>query len=124
MTNSILNRDHAMLINAFDVADSDTFADHTANASSYLPQWQATKSGILSYVPVALLGFFRLPETDPIFSKYSDPSAGLTSGHYELILGDTFGITGVPRPPGDHVSIRTQIMSPSSRKIPTYNKRA
>ncbi|KAG6821656.1 hypothetical protein H0H93_007631, partial [Arthromyces matolae] len=68
---------------------TDTFDDFTRNTSAKeqdIAFWKATGTGFLVDTIASHLGFIRLPSNDPIYKTNADPSAGPTSGHYELLI--------------------------------------
>lgn len=80
-------------------------------------------------------GWIRLPDNATIFRNISDPSAGPTSGHIELIFSVRYRLsrifvtltlcdkngfnsfTGLPFPGGHFFTILPEVVSPTSRKL-------
>jgi hypothetical protein len=74
------------MLNRYSTAPYNSFANHS-NLTAELPHWQATRQGPLADTNSNLVGWLRVPDNDPIFDKYHDPSTGPTSAHFELLFG-------------------------------------
>ena len=78
-------QDHPLVITQFEVSGTDTLdapVYNTTLAAEQFNQWNESHNGPLVSPPANLYGYFKLPETQ----QYPDPSAGPTSGNYELIF--------------------------------------
>ncbi|KAI0066577.1 aryl-alcohol oxidase-like protein [Artomyces pyxidatus] len=87
-------RDHTMTFNQWTVDTKETRDEISRD-----PEVGAAAQQLFGTKQTALaIGFFRIPETDPIWSKpgIQDTSAGLNTPQYELLLGD--GYVGVLQP--------------------------
>jgi choline dehydrogenase-like flavoprotein len=82
--------DHALLGNIFEINDNvtDTLQDYwnTTNLGTELARWSQNHTGPLTDTGNRQIGWLRLPETDPIFRKYQDPTFGTRSAHFELVF--------------------------------------
>lgn len=81
--------DHPLLTNSWFVNSSCTFDAPGRNATlaqSEFEEWNKTKMGPLVSTVIDHLGFLRLPKNASIFKEFIDPSAGPTSGHYEMVF--------------------------------------
>ncbi|KAI0344622.1 alcohol oxidase [Trametopsis cervina] len=110
--------DHSLLTHAWFANTNETLLDSisTSQIDANIAVWNKTHSGPLSNAPGNILGFFRVPPTDPIFKKIPDPSTGKTSSHYELIVLDGYLSPTAPvAPAGEFISILVQLMTPTSR---------
>ncbi|KAI0067079.1 aryl-alcohol oxidase-like protein [Artomyces pyxidatus] len=112
-------QDHPLLSSPFTVNSTATFDAISQNPSlvgDLLNQWETSKTGEFTLGPANQLGWLRLPSSSSIFKSVPDPSAGPTSGHYELIFTDGFVSFSVPSPAtGNYFSLFTNVVSPSSR---------
>jgi choline dehydrogenase-like flavoprotein len=111
--------DHHLVAGAFSVNTNLTIgsvlAPSTFNAE--LAQWNKTKQGPLSWTITNNLGWLRLPSNDSVLRSVGDPSAGPTSGHYELIWAPGFAIPGITPPAATNfMSIFMNVISPTSRQ--------
>lgn len=78
-----------MLASQFTVNAHDTLDNLSQNAtflSEELNLWETNRTGELVLSPTNLWGWLRLPSDSPVFDNFTDPSAGMTSSHYEFIL--------------------------------------
>ena len=78
-----------MVTSSFTVNSTDTLDELVLNATfaqNQLDLWLKNRSGELGGAPSNQIGWFRLPQNASVFSSQSDPSAGSTSGHYEVIF--------------------------------------
>ncbi|KAI0041583.1 GMC oxidoreductase [Auriscalpium vulgare] len=114
-------QDHALLSSPFTVNTTaqttfDAIGQNATFAGELLSQWQSSRTGEFVLGPANQLGWLRLPSNASIFDNTTDPSAGPTSGHYELIFTDGFVSFAVPSPSsGQFFSLFTNVVSPSSR---------
>ncbi|KAG6916145.1 hypothetical protein DXG01_008296 [Tephrocybe rancida] len=109
--------DHSLLGNGFLVNSTETFDDFTRDpsiAAKDIEVWKTTGKGFLVDTIANHFGFIRLPKTDPIFKTNADPSAGLRSAHYELLIANSLALIDSP-PTGNFLGIATVVLTPSSR---------
>lgn len=101
--------DHPFVPNVWSVNSNDTFQRHTAAAvlPAELALWNATGAGPLSWTLMNHVAWLRLPENDPIFKNYTDPSNGPTSAHHELLFSVRM-FTTPHLSPGSSPSRRTE----------------
>jgi choline dehydrogenase-like flavoprotein len=82
--------DHALLVNTFEVSPnvSDTLQDwlEPTALNAELALWSQNHTGPLADFGARQIAWLRLPQTDPIFKKYRDPTPGPLSAHYEVIF--------------------------------------
>jgi choline dehydrogenase-like flavoprotein len=101
-------QDHALITNVYSVNDSfvtlDVIAENAAFNTQSLSQWQSTHTGPLTLNACSQLGWFRNPTKYTNVGTITDPSAGPTSGHFELIFTDAFVSFGGEAPPSPCVS--------------------
>ncbi|KAF8665692.1 hypothetical protein AX16_000145 [Volvariella volvacea WC 439] len=94
----------------------DGFFRTPSITDDYLEEWQTSRTGPLSNTVTNSLGWFRLPDDHPIFNTVTDPSSGPGASHYEFLFLNTFFLPGESTPPtGDHFSLLTALISPTSR---------
>lgn len=94
----------------------DNLTTDTSFLSSQLAAWENNRTGELVLGPSSQFGWLRLPSNATIFSNASDPSAGPSSAHYELIFTDKFFLNTEAQPSsGNFFSIVLGVVSPSSR---------
>ena len=82
-------QDHVFLPVSWTVSSNDTLDDIRYNvslAAELLEQWNTTRTGIFADGPNNVFGWLRIPDNSSIFSNATDPSAGSTSAHFELIF--------------------------------------
>ncbi|KAI0687622.1 alcohol oxidase [Cytidiella melzeri] len=95
--------------NTLDNLNDPTFA------AEELALWQKNHTGELGLPTGNQNGWLRLPANSTIFKNTTDPSAGPSSAHFELILDDAFiGFSGA-FPAGNFFTGFTVVVSPSSR---------
>jgi choline dehydrogenase-like flavoprotein len=81
-------QDHPFVLSSFTVNSTDTLdvlSDPTV-AAQQLALWQTNRTGLLGNPTGNQLAWLRLQPNNSIFQTTPDPSAGPTSGQYELIL--------------------------------------
>ncbi|KAI0062569.1 aryl-alcohol oxidase-like protein [Artomyces pyxidatus] len=112
-------QDHPLVANQWFVNANNTLDDISRNATlanELLEQWRATKTGQYADGPANQIAWLRLPPDPAVFGGFGDPSAGPTSSHIELLLGNSFASFLEPPPPnGSYISVSTNVVSPSSR---------
>lgn len=83
-------QDHPFVPFQWSVTNNKTFDFLSQNQTAFLDElenYKETKSGLFANNAIANnVGFFRLPNSSSILSKYEDPSPGGHSAHYELIF--------------------------------------
>lgn len=108
--------DHSFVQLSFQVATNDTFDDTNRDpvvADAQLRRWNTTGTGPLVDPVFSQIGWFRLPDDDPIFTNFTDPSRG-RAPHFEFLFAD--GLLGLPLPPTGHFfSLIAAFVSPLSR---------
>lgn len=90
-----ISQDHPLLTSVWTVSSNDTLDELNRNAtlqSEALNEWLANRTGPDVLSAGSQWGWLRLPDNSSIFENTTDPSAGPTSGHYELIF--TVSISG------------------------------
>ncbi|KAI0320623.1 alcohol oxidase [Amylostereum chailletii] len=112
-------QDHVLLSSPYKVNSTDTFdriSQNSTFAASLVAQWEKTHTGELVLASAGQLGWLRIPSNASIYASQSDPSAGKTSGHYELIFTNGFvSFTAAPPTTGNYFSLFTNIVSPAAR---------
>jgi hypothetical protein len=78
--------DHVQLANLYNSNSNDTWNGHLAVLNEEIGGWLATHHGAISNTVSDLIGWFKLPSTDPVLREHGDPSTGPTSAHFELIF--------------------------------------
>ena len=68
------------------VSTLDALRENATFAANQLAQWENNQTGEYALPSSNQFGWLRLPENASIFQTVQDPSAGPTSGHYELIF--------------------------------------
>ncbi|KAI0043720.1 GMC oxidoreductase [Auriscalpium vulgare] len=112
-------QDHPLLANQWSVNSTSTLDDISRNATlaeSLLVQWEQTKTGQFVDVGGNQFAWLRLPANSTALGGHADPSAGKTSAHMELFIGNTFASFIDPAPAtGNFISVITGVSSPISR---------
>ena len=113
--------DHVFLWNPWQVNNNDTF--DTYLSAEHFPQnmqeWNETNphKGPLSWTVAGnQMAWLRLPKNDEIIRTYGDPSVGPTSAHFQIIWTNGWANGGVAKPPGNWMTITTNLISPTSRR--------
>ncbi|KAI0061458.1 aryl-alcohol-oxidase from pleurotus Eryingii [Artomyces pyxidatus] len=113
--------DHTIIFNKWLVNTTETWdqiSRDPAIGAAAQQQFGEHHNGPLSNAMAQTVGFFRLPDTDPIWSNpdIADPSAGPNSAHYELLVGDGFvGVIDAVPDVGNFVTVATVNLAPRSR---------
>jgi len=68
------------------VTTLDPLRENATYAANQLAQWENNHTGEYALGAANQLGWLRLPTNASIFQNVSDPSAGPTSAHFELIF--------------------------------------
>lgn len=119
--------DHPLVANPFVVSGtqtSDSIFENSTRLAADIQAWNSSypHEGPLVDGLTTLLGWLRLPENDPIFETYPDPSAGPHSSHYELIFANGFAMPGSASPStGNYMTIFSNVISPIARGSVTLN---
>ena len=82
-------QDHPLLTTNFRVSSNDTLDNLGANATfaaEQLSLWTNNRTGDFTLGACNQWAWGRLPSSDSIFETVSDPSAGSTAPHYQLIF--------------------------------------
>ncbi|KAI0720530.1 alcohol oxidase [Cerioporus squamosus] len=114
-------QDHPYLRVSWLVNSTDTLDNIQRNATlaaAVLAKWRANGTGPLGLGGGNQRGFLRINDSDAFFASLgtSDPSAGPTSAHYELITRNGFGSTRQALPAEGHFfSFTIAVISPSAR---------
>jgi choline dehydrogenase-like flavoprotein len=82
--------DHVLLGNVFEINPnvSDTIQDYLDPSvlNTERAQWLKNHTGPLTILGGRQIAWLRLPDTNPIFKTYKDPTPGPRSAHYEVIF--------------------------------------
>lgn len=87
-------QDHPLLTTNYAVSSTDTLDQLISNATlqgDQLSQWLESQTGDFTLGACNQWAWGRLPSSDPIFQTVTDPSAGPTSPHYQLIFSVSLG---------------------------------
>ncbi|KAJ6494581.1 alcohol oxidase [Mycena sanguinolenta] len=106
--------DHSLLFLQFLVNSTATWDTTTRNATlatEEFTEWDTSRTGPLVDNPLSHMGWLRLNSSQ--LTGYTDPSAGPTSAHYELIFCN--GMLPPPPATGNFMSILPVVVSPASR---------
>ncbi|KAF9465127.1 aryl-alcohol oxidase-like protein [Collybia nuda] len=95
--------------NTFDSIDRDPAASAAAETL-----WNTTHTGTLTTSLTTQIGFFRFPNTHPIFNGMEDPASGPTTPHYEFIFSNGW-ILGETPPTDNYFTISFAAVQPTSR---------
>ncbi|KAI0033001.1 alcohol oxidase [Vararia minispora EC-137] len=120
-------QDHSLITNSYYVNESaytlDVIGFNASYNSEVLAEWQENKTGPLTLNACNQLGWFRNPEQYTTVDDIPDPSAGPTSGHYELIFTDAFvSFSGEAAPTsGKFFTVFSNVVSPAGRGSVTLN---
>lgn len=113
-----MSQDHPVVTNQWIVNSTNTLDVMRTNTTFVAEQqalWNSSRAGLLSLAPSSQVGWLRLPSNSSIFHNTTDPSAGPTSAHYELIFTDGFVSFVSEYPGGNFFTVLTVVVSPSSR---------
>ncbi|KAM5534951.1 hypothetical protein V8D89_011324 [Ganoderma adspersum] len=119
--------DHAFLGSSWFVNSNNTFDNLRRNstlAAEALALWQINGTGPLVLSTSSQFGWLRVPEAADFFQSFgmSDPSAGSTSAHFELIPINGFVSKILALPADGHFfSIIAAVISPTARGNVTVN---
>ena len=81
--------DQPFVANTWLVNSTNTFETAFRNATlaqEQVRQWNETRTGPYAGSSFNIAGWLRLPNNAHIFQKFTDPSAGPNTGHYEFII--------------------------------------
>ncbi|KAI0046899.1 GMC oxidoreductase, partial [Auriscalpium vulgare] len=108
-------QDHPVLRNVFTVNSSvptnDDLVRNASQLAASLAEWEADRKGPYASTSAEQVGWLRV--SDDVLRDVGDVSAGPGAPHFELILVD--GYSGVTTATGRYFTIRTAVVSPSSR---------
>ncbi|SJL13090.1 uncharacterized protein ARMOST_16527 [Armillaria ostoyae] len=112
-------QDHPLLPNQFYVNSEDTWEKASRNASiaaQQLQQYNETGQGPLVNTICNHIGWLRVPDNSSIWANATDPSAGPTVGHYELVFTNGFvgPIQSLPDT-GNFMTVISNLITPASR---------
>ncbi|KAJ7593889.1 aryl-alcohol oxidase precursor [Mycena floridula] len=109
--------EHPVVSNAWFVNSANTNDEIIRNITlqnELLDQWKESRTGPMVTNLMGFLGWFRLPETSPIFENFTDPAAGPNTGHFEYIVSN--GMTRLPAPAtGNFLGFSMVAVTPLSR---------
>ncbi|VDB96679.1 unnamed protein product [Peniophora sp. CBMAI 1063] len=113
-------QDHALITNVYSVKQGmftlDPVSQNATFAAEAITEWNQTRDNELVLNACNQLGWHRV--NDSLIQGKTDPSAGPTSGHYELIYTDAFvSFTDALTQPaqGGYFTIFANVVSPASR---------
>ena len=112
--------DHVLLGNAWQINTNQTFESYIAPdvLQQNIQEWNQTHQGPLSWTVANQMAWLRLPENDSIIQTYGDPSPGPTSAHYQFVWISGWVVPGFPKPEGGWMTVSTNLISPTSRRLP------
>ncbi|KAI0316820.1 alcohol oxidase [Amylostereum chailletii] len=112
-------QDHPLLTSPYTVTSNNTLDNLSLDAdyaAQQLNLWQTNRTGDLVLGACNQWGWGRLPSNAPIYKTVTDPSAGATSPHYQLIFTDAFvAFAGAGAPSGHYFTLFSNLYSPASR---------
>ncbi|KAF4579556.1 hypothetical protein EYR36_001374 [Pleurotus pulmonarius] len=114
-------QDHPFLPLQWEVNSNETYDQLSYQpelAAAALAEWNANHTGPYSNNPVMnLVGFLRVPDDNPLWQNYTDPSAGPNTPHYEIAFGNSFVTTSTQAFPtsGGFLTITPIVVTPTSR---------
>ncbi|KZV75707.1 GMC oxidoreductase [Peniophora sp. CONT] len=118
-------QDHALITNVYSVKDGmftlDPVSQNATFAANAIADWNSTRKNELVLNACNQVGWHRVNDS---LLEGKDPSAGPTSGHYELIYTDAFvSFTNAMTQPatGGYFTVFTNVVSPASRGSLTLN---
>lgn len=82
-------QDHALLLNTWEVNANFTWDDINRNTTLFEQEyalWNTSRNGTFTAGTTTQVAWLRLADNDTIFENFTDPAAGLTSGHYEFVF--------------------------------------
>ncbi|KAJ8509457.1 hypothetical protein ONZ45_g8377 [Pleurotus djamor] len=111
-------QDHALLPNQFYVNSTDTWEirRNLTIFNEQLAEYNTTGQGPLVNTVCNHMAWLRVPDNSSIWQGEPDPSAGPTSGHYELIFSNGFiGVVQDLPDEGNFFTITSNLVTPASR---------
>ncbi|KAJ8516164.1 hypothetical protein ONZ45_g6506 [Pleurotus djamor] len=111
-------QDHALLPNQFYVNSTDTWEArrNLTVLNEQMAEYNATGQGPLVNTICNHIGWLRIPDNSSAWQGEPDPSAGPTSGHYELVFSNGFvGIIQDTPDEGNFFTIISNLVTPASR---------
>ena len=111
--------DHLLLGNPWQVNNNQTIQSYIAPdvLSQNIQEWNRTHRGPLSWTIFNHMAWLRLPRNDSIIQAHGDPSPGPTSAHYQFLWSNEWLVIGLPGPEGNWITVLTNLISPTSRKV-------
>ncbi|PIL30033.1 hypothetical protein GSI_07945 [Ganoderma sinense ZZ0214-1] len=120
-------QDHPLLTTNFQVSSNDTLDNLTLNTTLQAEQlalWTNNRTGDFTLGACNQWAWQRLADDDPIFknSNVTDPSAGPTSPHFQLIFSDLYiAFGGGAFPNGHFLTLISNLYTPMARGSLTLN---
>nr|VWO96845.1 Alcohol oxidase [Ganoderma boninense] len=120
-------QDHPLLTTNFQVSSNDTLDNLSLNTTLQAEQlslWTTDRTGDFTLGACNQWAWQRLADDDPIFGKsnVTDPSAGLTSPHFQLIFSDLYiAFGGGAFPEGHFLTLISNLYTPMTRGSLTLN---
>ncbi|TBU34310.1 aryl-alcohol-oxidase from pleurotus Eryingii [Dichomitus squalens] len=118
-------QDHPLLTTNFQVSSNDTLDNLSLNTTFQAEQlalWTNNRTGDFTLGACNQWAWQRLADDDPIFKNVSDPSAGPTSPHFQLIFSDLFiAFSGGAFPSGHFLTLISNLYTPTTRGSLTLN---
>ncbi|TFK33877.1 aryl-alcohol-oxidase from pleurotus Eryingii [Crucibulum laeve] len=108
--------DHPIITLAWTVNSTQTYDDFNRNTTlqnQEIQRWKQTGQGVFVNGIAQHIGFVRVPDTSPIFSKVGDPAPGPGSPHFEIFLSNF--LLGTTPPTGNFLSISSIMLTPTAR---------
>lgn len=107
------------------VNSNQTWDEYLRNATIQaedLQEWKTKHQGLLAGASAGSVSYIRLSPDAPIFEVQPDPSAGLESGHVEMLYTNGFSRLGlIPFPDkGNFMTIEHVVVSSTSRKYSCF----
>ena len=81
--------DHPLVATYYKVNSNETWDDVLRDNNVFnanMGEWMTNKTGLFTDSPGNTVGFYRIPDNDPIFWLFPDPSSGPNSAHLESIF--------------------------------------
>ncbi|KAJ7131737.1 aryl-alcohol oxidase-like protein [Mycena crocata] len=99
----------------------DTINRNATLAAEIMAEWEEHRSGrFVSSVLGNILGWIRLPLSNPVLAGRADPAPGPKSPHYEILPVNGIGSLPLPET-GNFLSLTLALLSPLSRGSVTLN---
>ncbi|KAM5536369.1 hypothetical protein V8D89_009967 [Ganoderma adspersum] len=118
-------QDHPLLTTNFQVSSNDTLDNLSVNTTLQAEQlalWNNNRTGDFTLGACNQWAWQRLADDDPIFKNVTDPSAGSTSPHFQLIFSDLYiAFSGGAFPNGHFLTLISNLYTPMARGSLTLN---